>query len=184
MISHLLGLEYVAIFAVAFKLASVSVLIQSVLLTPLWPAYAEARTRGDWSWLERTLKRSLMLCGAIGLITSIIMVVFGSPIIKIWVGADTIPPRGVLWGLGVWVLSWSLYGPLSMFLNGMGRIRIQALYGIIFSVFMLCLCIVFTRYFDLVGSAWAYGAAYSFPSLVVSGMVSLRILIVQSKRRP
>ncbi len=181
-ISHVLGLEYVAVFAVALKLASIAVIIQTTILATLWPAYAEARTRGDWTWLERTLKRSLTLCGSVGLVTSIIIVVFGSPIIRIWVGADYVPPRGVLWGLGAWVLSRSLYVPLAIFLNGMGRVRIQALYGIIFSVFMLYLCIFLTRYFNLVGSAWAYGAACNFPSLIVSSVIVIQILIGKSKR--
>ncbi len=175
-ISHILGLEYVSIFAIAFKLAGVAVIIQTVIVAPLWPAYAEARTSGDWSWLERTLKKNLMLCGAIGLITSIVMVVFGSPIIRIWAGSDFVPPRGVLWGLGAWVLTCSLHGPLTIFLNGMGRIRIQSLYGIIFSVFMLCFCIFLTKYFNLAGSAWAFGSAYSFPSLIFSSVIVLRIM--------
>jgi len=170
-ISHVLSLNQVAIFAVALKLASIAVILQSAILMPLWPAYAEARTCGDWAWIKRTLIRSLVLSGAIGLVGSTLMVVFGPTIIRIWIGADTIPPRGVLWGLGVWVLSSSLYGPLTMFLNGMGRIRIQAIYGIIFSIFMLCTCIVLVKLFNLSGVAWAYGVTYTLPSIAVSSFI-------------
>ena len=105
------------------------------------------------------------------------MISFGSKIIKVWIGTSIVPPDEVLWSLGAWVITSSIYAPLTMFLNGMGRIKIQAICGVMCTGFMLYTIVVLTRNFDLAGCAWAYGLAYTVPSIMVAGVITRGILI-------
>lgn len=171
-ISHILGLEHVAVFSIALRLASVALIIQYAILTPLWPAYAEAAKRGDWVWVVKTLKRSILLSTGIGAAMSASMIVLGPIIIMAWVGANAVPPEGVLWGLAAWIISCSINGPLAVLLSGLGQIKIQALAGVVFSIFMLVSSILFTEYFNLPGAAWAFGITYTLPSMIVGGIVA------------
>jgi len=167
--SRVLGLPAVAVFSVAWRLASAAVLLQRIVLNPLWPAYAEARTRGDWNWVRRTVQRSVVVSGTTGLAASIALVAGGNWIISVWVGAEVVPPAGVLSGIAMWVLTSSFLGPLAMLLNGMGRIRVQALFGSVFVLFFTVVSLVLARKYGLAGVAWGYGVAYTLPSLLVAG---------------
>lgn len=175
-ISNILGLEYVAVFSIALRLASIALIMQYAILTPLWPAYAEAAKRGDWAWVVKTVKRSILLSASIGTVMSFIMIGLGPTIIRAWVGTNAVPPEGVLLGLAAWVISSSINGPLAMLLNGLGQIKTQALAGVVFSIFMLVSCIWFTKYFNLPGAAWAFGITYTLPSIIVAGIIARRHL--------
>lgn len=175
-ISKLLGLRNVAAFSVAARLSSAGVAVQSIILIPLWPAYTEAAERGHWRWIRSTLVRSMTLSGGAGLLFSAVMVVGGRWIISIWAGADSVPPQGVIWGLAIWIMTSSFYGPLTMLLNGLGKIRIQALVGLAVSVFFLALCVLLTKGFGVSGTAWAYGTGYTIPSIAVTGFIAYRTL--------
>ena len=180
--SRVLGLDKVAVFSITWRLASVAVFLQSVMVRSLWPAYAEARVRGDWAWVRSAVSRSLALSTIVGVTGGLVLVQWGAPIISAWAGADVVPPQGVLWGLAVWVVSSSIYGPLTTFLNGMGMIKVQVLFGIVFSCVLVILCSLLTKPFGLVGLSWAYGAAYTVPSVVVAGLITQRTLSATQRR--
>jgi O-antigen/teichoic acid export membrane protein len=59
--AHVLGAELVAEYSVTMQLFSLPALVLGTLFMPLWPAYGEAVTRGDFNWVSQTLKRSLLL---------------------------------------------------------------------------------------------------------------------------
>ena len=53
-ITHLLGPDAVAGYAVPERMFSLISTLLAMALMPLWPAYAEAAARGDHSWVRRT----------------------------------------------------------------------------------------------------------------------------------
>jgi O-antigen/teichoic acid export membrane protein len=84
--AQVLGAASVAEYSVTMQLFSVPMLILGTLFLPLWPAYGEALTRGDVSWVLRTLKRSLLIALVVAGLPSVALVVFGRSVVQWWAG--------------------------------------------------------------------------------------------------
>ena len=126
-LARILGAEMVMHYVVPMRLFSIVSMIQGFVLTPLWPAYGESTTRGDVEWIKKTLKKSLVLSFVVTAPVVLILVVFGVPILHLWVGPKVTPSSALLVGLGLWTLLTSL-GAMSIYL-----VRSIGLPGIIVS---------------------------------------------------
>ncbi len=126
-VAQILGPEAVTDYSVPMRLFSLIPLILSMALEPLWPAYGEAISRGDTVWAKRTLMRSMAVSLAISVPTSMVLVVLGAPIIRLWVGLATIPSVSLLLGLGVWAILSCVGGVLATFLNGANIVKFQVI---------------------------------------------------------
>jgi O-antigen/teichoic acid export membrane protein len=117
-------------FALPQRLLGLTTLALASLLQPLWPAYSEAAARGDFPWIRRTMRRSMFLATAVTVPFCLAMGFAGQPIIRAWSGsAEAVPDLWLLWGLVAWYLFQGLLYPLSMLLNGLDRLKGQAVYG-------------------------------------------------------
>jgi O-antigen/teichoic acid export membrane protein len=144
-IAQVLGASQVTEYAVPFKLFAIAPAIMSMLIAPLWPAYAEASVRGDVHWVKETLRRSILIGVAVNIPINLLLVIFGRLIIRMWVGPQIAPSLLLLVGLASWAILTSLSGPLAMFLNGIGFLRVQAVCAVLMAVSNVILSIVLTR---------------------------------------
>jgi O-antigen/teichoic acid export membrane protein len=55
-ITQLLGPEKVTVFNVTYKLFTMISMVYIIIVTPLWSAYTDAYTKGDFEWIKSTLK--------------------------------------------------------------------------------------------------------------------------------
>ena len=60
-VAQVLGAEAVTQYSVPERMFAFITLISTMTLMPLWPAYGEARARGDHVWVKLTLMRSLFI---------------------------------------------------------------------------------------------------------------------------
>ena len=151
-IARLLGPEAVAQYAVPFKLFSVVSMFASLVVSPLWPAYGESIARADYGWARKTLIRSILLSLILASIPAIVLVAFGSSIIRLWVGDAIKPPMILLIGLSVWTIVGTVGNSVAMFLNGASIVGFQVIVALVFAVVSIILKIV------LVGSLGSAGA--------------------------
>lgn len=150
-IAQVLGAAAVAQYAVPFRLFAVIPAILSMLIAPLWPAYAEASSRGDVDWIKATLKRSMLLGLAVVIPANLLLVGLARPIIRLWVGSQIVPSFLLLTGLATWSILSGVSGPLAMFLNGIGFIRVQAICSVLMAVSNIGLSIYLTRRIGISG---------------------------------
>jgi len=151
-IARILGAEAVTDYAIPLKLFMLAPMALSFVLTPLWPAYREAITRGDVDWVRKTLKRSIAAGLAISLIVGITLVFTGAPIVRFWSNGEVNPSTGLLLGLAVFLLCNSLDAPVAMFLNGMNVIGFQVIRSILMAALNISLSIVLVQSFGVVGA--------------------------------
>ncbi len=165
-VAQLVGPEAVAEYGVASKLFIIPAGIVAIALSPLWPAYGEAIARGDILWTRSTLLRSIK----VGLFTSVaaaaVLVVFGLPIIALWVGPSVTPPFLLLLGFGIWVVLSTVGNSVAMLLNGAHEIRFQAVAAAVMAVVNLALSIWLTSRIGVAGVMWGTVIAYSVFVLV------------------
>jgi O-antigen/teichoic acid export membrane protein len=143
-LARILGADAVVHYAVPLKLFSFVPVVLGFVLMPLWPAYGESIARGDVIWVRKTLIGSLAISLLIDIPIVSFLVVFGRPLVHLWVGPDVTPSPLLLVGLGAWSLLAGLGGPLAMFLNGLEVMGFQTvcamlmgLSNIVISVFLV-----------------------------------------------
>ena len=125
----------VAQMAIPLRFFNIASAIILVFLGPLWPAYADARARGDMEWSRRTLVRSLLATAAVAMLLIVPAAFWGKTLLAWWVGEDVAVPPSLLLAFGAWAIVTIVSYPIVMYLNGFGQLRFQLSMGLLF---MLC----------------------------------------------
>jgi O-antigen/teichoic acid export membrane protein len=159
-IARSLGATAIAEFSLAQKLFSLPLMTQFIL-TPFWPAFAEAVERGDYRWATVTLRR---ICGAsvaVGLAISLPLAIFGSRIIHFWAGSDLQVTAALLAPFPFWVVNALLVGSMNAALNhGPTLPRHVALLGLTTASSLVLKALLVPR-LGPSGVIWATVLAYS-----------------------
>lgn len=160
-LAQVLGPAAVAAYTITFQLFSLVPMLVRVFLLPLWPAYGEAKARGDHRWVETTFAKSLRSSLLIGAPVAAGLVLAGSTLIRLWTGGVIDPPFLLLVALGINAII--LYGwgdPIAMYLNGTGKVKFEVSWAIPMAIVNLPLSILFTRWFGISGPAWGTSVSY------------------------
>jgi O-antigen/teichoic acid export membrane protein len=166
----------VAHYSVAYRMFSVALLMSTLLAAPLWPAYGEAMARGDIPWVKRTLIRSLVSTFFLAGIPSLIFVIFGPYIMRLWVGPGIMVPFLLLLGLGIWTTISAVGHALAMFFNGVNILRFQVVSGLIMAVGALGAKIWLAQTIGLPGIIWGTVIAYIIFTVLPYAIYTRRLL--------
>lgn len=175
-IAQILGADAVVEYGVPKRLFGLVVLIVGFVLTPFWPAYGEAFSRQDNAWIKNTLtstlKGTLILVGP----ASVLLVLFGKPLIDFWIGEVIQPSTVLLLGLGLWTVVNSFGRAITMFLNGTGIIRVQTLLTVLMAIANLALSISLCRKIGVAGPIWGTVISYTFVLVIPSYLYVRKVL--------
>ncbi len=159
-LARALGAVNVPEYSIPQRMFSLITMISGMLVAPLWPAYGEALSRGDISWVKNALNRSLLLVFVATALASCILLLLANQLIHWWVGPRIHPPLLLLVGLAVWVVIAATGDALGAFLNGCEVIRPQLVIAPVFAVGCLASKIYFVHRFGIVAMPWSTIAAY------------------------
>lgn len=115
----------VAVYATIAKVFSIVTMVNSLLLGPLWPAYADARARDDWPWIRRAYYRSRRRSGLASLALAMTLTLVGTPLIAYWTGGRIHAPVWMLATMGAWVVLEGYGQCMAMLLNAARIVRLQ-----------------------------------------------------------
>ena len=153
-IAQVVGPAAVAQYAIPMKLFMLAPTVIGFLLAPLWPAYAEAVSRGDTTWAVVAFRRSVRMALLAGTATSIVLLLVGKPLIRLWVGSSIQPSTGLLVAAGVWAVLTCISAAYAVFLNGVGVLRLQVVLAVLMMIANLALSIAFTIRIGVSGVIW------------------------------
>jgi O-antigen/teichoic acid export membrane protein len=159
-IANLIHVEAVAQYAVVSRLFEGVVMMIGIMFAPLWPAYGEARARGDRSWIRNALIRSMTATLAGASAAAALLVTFHEPIFAFWVGPKHAFPFNLVFFYAIWMLLKGLGTTYSMFLNGMNILKFQLLLSVLFMGAALILKYQFTIMFGSIGIVYALIISY------------------------
>lgn len=150
-ISGVLGITQVAIYAIAQRLFQFVAQPFALINAPLWSAYADADARGDRLFIEQTLKRSLLVTffGTLFLVATLF--ILNEWIIKMWTHGEIKVPFELILACGIWAVLEATGNAFAMFLNGTGVVKKQMIVVCIFIILVLPLKIALTAYMGLAG---------------------------------
>lgn len=169
LIANCLGTAAVTPFAVTQKLLGVSFVLLGMAVMPLWPAYGEAAERGDWAWVKRTFRRTLILGFSIQIPLFILLAVTGESIIRIWAGPDAVPTWSLLMAVNVWFLVGVVNICCSIALNGLDHLLGQAIYGPIFAVAACVAAYILLPTHGVAAAIWAVVLVGILPNGICAG---------------
>lgn len=160
-ITQTLGSSAVGVFGVAYRLISLPMMLVQMMVNPLMPAYAEARARGDWDWIKKTLKSTLIMTtlGSIAIVVPLCF--FAKTIIHYWATPEMIPSDGLIWTLGIYVVVACAVTPVSVLMYGLERVGGQAIMAFLNAILNVGLGIILTRQFGITGMAAAMVIAFT-----------------------
>jgi O-antigen/teichoic acid export membrane protein len=154
-ITQVLGASAVGVFGIAQRLLTLPMLIVQIMSFPLMPAYGEAKARGDWGWIKKTLSRTLITATLISITMVLPLCFLAKTIIYYWAGAEMIPSTGLVWVFGIYTVIACVVTPASVMLYGIERVGVQAIASFINAVLNVILGIFLTRSFGVTGMAVA-----------------------------
>lgn len=151
---QLLGPEASARMTIALRICMTAVGVLVVLSQPLWPAFADAAHRADRPWIRRTLLRGSALLAGATATGSAVLVLYGEPLLRVWLHANLGIGQPLLWAISAWVLAQALLRVPVLLLNGLALIRFQIV--VTSAAILLALALKFTLapFLGVTGILW------------------------------
>ena len=150
LISHLDGPEAVTQYNISYKLLNVVVMVYTIILTPLWPAYTDAYAKKDFVWMNNIYKKMKNIFSVLFIL--IIVITFLSPFLfRIWVGDQVSIPFILTVSISVYTLIQCWDSLQVMLINGIGAVKLQSYIIFIGLVLHIPLSLFLGRYIGLYG---------------------------------
>ena len=140
----------VTIYNLAFKYLSIMGMLFSIVLSPFWSAFIEARVLNDIIWMKTVTRKLYKIFGLFFL--GIILLVISSPFIyNIWFGKTVNVPFLLTLYMGVWQI-FNMWNSLhSTLIYGFGTIKVQIMASVSVGVLNIPLTIFFCQNWGLNG---------------------------------
>lgn len=181
-IGHVLGQNAVAEYSIIAKLFDMILVILVVVITPLWPAYGEALSRGDTGWVSVTLKRSMQYTLVFVGAGCVALVLLGDTVLRAWLGDAALYSIPLFAAFAVWTLIKGAGATYSMFLNGIGIVTSQVILSLAFALSSIVAKVYMTQKFGLIGLLWALIGTYT--TFVVLPYLVMTPSILRNRLKP
>jgi len=152
---QLLGPEASAQMTIALRICIAAVGMLVVLSQPLWPAFTDAAHQSDRHWIERNLARGMALLTGVSLAGSVVLVLWGERLLRLWLHGALDISRGLLIAISAWIIVQALIRVPNLLLNGLLLIRFQTAVFAIATTLALALKFVLAGRFGVSGILWA-----------------------------
>ncbi len=129
-VARVAGLRDAGEYALVQKLYLVINILHFAVLTPLWSAYTEAVASQDIRWVRKTLKAVVLFSVFLFTVGSSAFYVFGKTLIYFWTGR-TVHNDMLYLAMGVWVFVSGIANCFSVYLNGIGKLKLQTLWLVV-----------------------------------------------------
>jgi len=147
-ISNQLGPDQVTDYSISMQYFSMATMLFTMLLNPLWSGYGDAYHRGDYAWINVTIKR-LRYLWILLVIALFLMLAVQKPVFHIWLKDRVV----IDYGLSLSFVAYnalrlydSIYNPL---INATGRLKLQMILILIFVPFFIPLSVGLVKYLGL-----------------------------------
>lgn len=167
LISNLSGPSDVTSYNIAYKYITISMMVLTIIMAPLWPAFTEAYTKRDYTWMKNVYNKMCKLW--VGLTGIVILMVIVSPIVyRLWIGekAHISLVMTALIGIYTIVYSWGII-QVNM-INGVGAIKLQTYVTLIGLIVHIPLSLFLGRYIgcygviiSMIGINMIYGTTFT-----------------------
>lgn len=125
LIGKAVNINLVPAFDVYSKLFTYVPALVSIGAFPLWPAIANAKIKGEISWIVKARKWSYLVVGVLSIASSTFFFVFSFKLLTIWTGKELILPSGAILAMALFAILTCIGTVQTMILSGVGIIKGQ-----------------------------------------------------------
>lgn len=165
LISNISGPEDVTSYNLAYKYIGIAMMVYTILLQPLWPAFTDAYAKKDFIWMRniyRKMSKVYFVCAII-----IIIMVFVSPIAyKIWIGNKVNVPFIMTITVAIYILINSWVSLQANMINGTGKIKLQTYITLFGLILHIPLSLFLAKYTGAIGVILSMSCVTLFYSIV------------------
>lgn len=165
LISNISGPEDVTSYNLAYKYIGIAMMVYTILLQPLWPAFTDANAKKDFSWMRniyRKMSKVYFVCAII-----IIIMVLVSPIAyKIWIGNKVNVPFTMTITVAIYIIINSWVSLQANMINGTGKIKLQTYITLFGLIFHIPLSLFLAKYTGAIGVILSMSCVTLFYSIV------------------
>lgn len=111
-------------YNIAFKMFSVILMVFGIIMTPVWSAVTNAKSTGDYRWIQTTEKKLLKIWGLFAAL-SVLLLILSPHIYYLWVKNTVTIPFMTSLGVMLYVMAMTFGSIYVTILNGLGRLRTQ-----------------------------------------------------------
>jgi len=149
-ITKILGPLDVTVYNLAFKYISIVGMLFSIILSPFWSAFIEARVLNDVAWMRLETKK-LYKVFFVFLLVTMVLIICSPFLYNIWFGkAVTISIRLTIC-MGIWQI-FNMWNSLhSTLIYGFGKIKLQIIASVSIGILNIPLTILFCQKWGVVG---------------------------------
>jgi O-antigen/teichoic acid export membrane protein len=144
-ISHYLGAVDVVPYSVTWKVAGYASVLQTAIFPSLWPAYSEAYERGDYAWVRKAFWTGTRLSLGFVAAATVLLVLFGRPLIRWYIGAPAVPSETLLAAICLWTVISAGMDLQACFLAAINRVRLQGMLSVVAAALNLWLSICLVK---------------------------------------
>jgi O-antigen/teichoic acid export membrane protein len=175
-IAQIMGAKSVADYAVPARMFGMINAFLIMVSGAMWPAYADAMARSDWPWIRKSFMRVVGFGTAITVIATAFLVYFGNKILAIWVGPQMHASPTLLAVFAIQCILYAYLQPINFLMNGIGKLRVQVISGLVMAFLNLALSIVFVKLYGIVGAVLGTVISQSLVQVVPLTAVTWREL--------
>jgi O-antigen/teichoic acid export membrane protein len=141
-------------YAVPAKIFMLGPAVLAPFLAPLWPAYADAWTRGDRTRVRRTFRTSVVASLFVLALFAALLLAVGGTLIPMWAGDVIRPSSLLLVGLAIWTMMNAVNGPIAALLLGIGSLRFMAGTSALMAIANICASVYLVRAIGVSGAVF------------------------------
>ncbi len=129
-IAQCFGPAEVTPYNIAYKLFSTLNMVFSIIMVPFWSAYTEAWKISDVLWIRNSVSKLIKIWVIMSTL-GIIVLLLSNWIYAIWVGEEIKISFGLSALLLLYFIVYTYGGIYNMFINGVGKIKLQLYYSVL-----------------------------------------------------
>lgn len=150
LISNVSGPEDVTSYNIAYRYIGIAMMVYTILLQPLWPAFTDAFARKDFVWMRGIYKKMSKIYAICFVIVSLMIII--SPFFyKLWIGDSANVPFIMTLCVGAYVLMQSWVSLQVNMINGIGAIKLQTRVTVVGLVAHIPLAVLLSHFVGAIG---------------------------------
>ena len=180
-ISNLFSPSEVVPYNIAYKYFSIASMVFGIIANPYWSSISEAYYSNDFVWLKKAMKNFNKIAYFF-ILTIIIMIVFSNSFYNLWVGSKVQVTQSLTILMGIFVMASIFVTPYTFFMNGTGKVKIQALQSIFSSLINIPLSIYFASNLQMGVSGVIFATIICFiPSMILAPIQYYKLINKRAK---
>lgn len=173
-ISHLFSPADVPSYQIAQKYFGIVMIFFGIILEPFWSAITEAYVKNDFHWIKGVMKNLCQIWMFIILMLAVLLL-FSEKIYRLWVGESIFIPFSLSLAWALFYSIQSLNHIFIYFINGVGKLRVQMLYGVAAAIINIPLSILLAKKLQ-------FGTTGVIMATLICQSAALVLFIVQYKK--